>query len=279
MSFNENEAINADDQYRQALRIGSSAKDVAATKQFAVSATGNLFVATTLSGNSVGDADIPKEAKKAFGQVSVFFAAMTKAMVSENGDSRVYDYETINKVVSGSGMFVKMTDSLITFESKEWGIKFGIDLIETLFGLSGGLGAIAKSLSDMIMGVGKEAKSITVDADTEETEKRVGTIIFVCEYLLGAVSITPIVLSINAYDAKEAFNAGPCLKAGRKAKRIRIVKQVYSFVAPELIKEAGTLNDALDDKELNKLVNQLKSFIEDGIEQPVQPNEPPPQDT
>lgn len=261
MSFDEKEAIVADDDYRKALRIGSGAKNVAATKEFAISATGNLFVATTLNGGNTGDTEISDEAKKAFGQVSVFFAAMTKAMVDKDGNAKVYDYEVINKIVSGSGMFVKVTDSQINFSSSEWGVKFGMDLIETLLGLSGGLGAIAKSLSDMIIGVGKEAKSITVASDTENTEKKVGTIIFVCEYLLGAVSITPIVLSINAFDAKEAFDAGPCLAVGRKASQIRIVKQVYSFVAPELIKEASALNDALEDKELNALVNQLKGYI------------------
>ena len=260
MPFNQDEALNADDKYRQALNIGGDAKDVAATKEFAVNATGNLFVATTLNGGASGDAEVSAEAKKAFGQVSVFFAAMTEAM-AKNGHSRLYDYETIDKVVSGSGLFVKVTDSQVNFTSQSVGLQFGADLIETLFGLSGGLGNIAKSLSDMIMGIGKEAKTITVSENSENTDKQVGTIIFICEYLLGAVSITPIVLCIDAKDAAEAFAAGPCLKGNRHTQSIKIEKQVYSFVAPELISQAATLNDAMNNKEMNTLVTELQGYI------------------
>lgn len=263
MSYSEDEAIGADDKYRQAIRIGQGTKEVAATKEFAVNATGNLFVATTINNKATSDSVIAEEAKKAFGQVSVIFAAMTKAM-EEEGESKIYDYETINRVVSGCGLFVKVTDSSIDFESKKIGITFGIELIETLFGLSGGLGGIAKSLTDMIIGVGREAKSITVAADTAETTKQVGTIVFVCEYLLGAVSITPIVLAVNAFDAKQAFEAGPCLKAGGQAQKIRINKQVYSFVAPEFMKEASTLLEAMENKEFLELVDELKGYIDQG---------------
>ena len=58
----------------------SKSSEIPATKQFAVNATGNLFIATTLNGGYAGNATISEEAEEAFGQVSVFFAAMTKAM-------------------------------------------------------------------------------------------------------------------------------------------------------------------------------------------------------
>ncbi|HCV04642.1 MAG TPA: hypothetical protein DG048_18555 [Pseudoalteromonas sp.] len=267
--FQEDDAINADENYRKALRLGD-AKEVAATKEFAVNATGNLFVATTLNGGLPGSTQISQEALTAFSQVSVFFAAMTKAMIDENGKSRVYDYDTINKIVSGSGMFVKVTDSDVIFHSRSVGLSFGQDLIETLFGLSGGVKAIAKSLADMIVGVGKEAKNIEITADTQDYQKQVGTIIFVCEYLMGAVSITPIVLSINAKDASDAFSAGPCLKGKHFNQAIRIIKQVYTFVPPEFIKEAAKLNQAMNDDGLKKLVDELRDLIDGEPENPEQ---------
>lgn len=261
MSLDQEKSINADDEFRSALRIGNEAKEVAATKAFAVNATGNLFVATTLNGGEAGNADISEEAKIAFGQVSVFFAAMTKAMVENDSTSKVYDYETINEIVSKSGMFVKVTDSEIIFKSSAWGIKFGQDLITTLLGLSGGLNTIAKSLTDMIVGIGKKADGIEIGADNQQSRKKVGTIVFVCEYLLGAVSITPIVLSIDAEDAQKAYRAGPCFKANSKENKIDIVKQVYSFVPPEFMKQAVALNEAMNNEQFLDLVKQLKGYI------------------
>jgi len=266
-------AITGDDKYRQALKVGGTTQEVAATKQFVVNATGNLFVATTLNGGESGDAQISEEAKKAFSQVSVFFAAMTKAMVEVDDKSRLYDYETINKIVSKSAMFVKVTDSTVDFKSKSWGVKFGADLIETLFGLTGGLGAIAKSLSDMIVGIGKEANAIEISGQNTDNSKRVGTIIFVCEYLLGAVSITPIVLNINARQAAAAYEAGPCFSANKEADEIQIIKQIYMFVPPEFIKEAEALNSAMQDKELGVLVNELIGYIRDQDPSPVEATE------
>ncbi len=260
--YNEDDAINADEKYRKALRLGGDAKEIAATKEFAVNATGNLFVATTLNGGLPGTTQISQEALTAFSQVSVFFSAMTKAMNEENGKSRLYDYDSINKLVSRSGMFVKVTDSNVSFQSRSIGLAFGQDLIETLFGLSGGVSAIAKSLADMIVGIGKEAKSIEIQADSKENRKQVGTIIFVCEYLMGAVSITPIVLSIDAEDAKNAFSAGPCLKGKQFTQKIRIIKQVYTFVPPEFIKEAAKLHSAMNDDGLKKLVDELRYLID-----------------
>lgn len=254
-------AIKGDEKYRQSLKVAGTAKEVPATKEFVVNATGNLFVATTLNGGDTGNAQISEEAKKAFSQVSVFFAAMTKAMVEVDGESTLYDYETINKIVSKSAMFVKVTDSAVDFKSKSWGVKFGADLIETLFGLSGGLGAIAKSLSDMIVGIGKEANAIEISGQNTDDSKRVGTIVFVCEYLLGAVSITPIVLNINAKQAAAAYTVGPCFSANKEADEIQIIKQTYMFVPPEFIKEAQALNTAMQDKALGDLVNELIGYI------------------
>ena len=116
----------------------------------------------------------------------------------------------------------------------------------------------------------QEAKNIEITADTQDYQKQVGTIIFVCEYLMGAVSITPIVLSINAKDASDAFSAGPCLKGKHFNQAIRIIKQVYTFVPPEFIKEAAKLNQAMNDDGLKKLVDELRDLIDGEPENPEQ---------
>lgn len=238
------------------LTTGKGA-EIPATKQFVINATGNLFVATTLNGRSQENAVISEEAEEAFGQVSVFFAAMTKAMSA--ADAGLYNYDAIDKLVSSSGLFVKVTESVIDFESKQKGITLGSQLIQTLLGLSGNLASIGKSLMDMIMGMGKE--SVKIASDTSSQSKKVGTIVFVCEYLLGAVSITPIVISVDADTAKGLWEAGPCLKVESSEIKMTIEKAVYLFVPPSFVKHASLLNEAMSDPEFNNLVESMRTVI------------------
>lgn len=123
-------------QTRAANLTTTNSNEVPATKQFVVNATGNLFIASTLN-STAGGSVLPQEAENAFGEVSVFFAALTKAM-AESGTS-LYDYDALNKLVSSSGLFVKVTESNIQFESKQTGVTLSSQLIQTLLGLSGNL--------------------------------------------------------------------------------------------------------------------------------------------
>jgi len=250
---------------RAANLTTSKSAEIPATKQFVVNATGNLFVAATLNSTGEASAPISGEAEEAFGQVSVFFSAMTKAM-AEAGTG-LYNYDAINRLVSASGLFVRVTESTIDFESKQKGITLGSQLIQALLGLSGGLAAIGKSLMDMIMGMGRE--SVKIAADTTSESKKVGTVIFVCEYLLGTVSITPIVISVDADTAKGLWEAGPCLKAESSRIKMKIDKAVYLFVPPSFVKHASALNEAMSDPEFNNLVESMKSVILAGTSEPV----------
>ena len=80
-------AIVSDATTRALNLTSSGSTDVPATKQFAVNATGNIFIATTCNGEN--GTTISAEAEQAFGQVSVFFAALTKAM--SHADNGLYD--------------------------------------------------------------------------------------------------------------------------------------------------------------------------------------------
>lgn len=257
----QNWSIVSDAESRAKSLTLSQSKEIPATKEFAINATGNLFVATTLNGGNAEGAAISQEASKAFGQVSVFFAAMTKAM-SENNNT-LYEIDAIDKIVSRSGLFVKVTESDVKFSSKSWGVTFGSELITALLGFSGGLAAVGNSLMQMLGDIGKTGQSITVSNDSSSTETQVGTIIFVCEYLLGAVSITPIVLSMDAKQASDTFKAGPCFKAQSKSYTLNISKTTYLFVPPAFIPEAKNLNEAMDNPDFNALVNTLEASLQE----------------
>ena len=237
----------------------SGSKEIPATKEFALNATANLFVATTLNGGDASSSGISKEASDAFGQVSVFFAAMTKAM-SENGNT-LYDIDAIDKVVSQSGLFVKVTESNVKFESKSWGVTFGSELVTALLGLSGGLAAVGNSLMQMLGDIGKKGNDIAINSSSTKSSTKVGTIVFVCEYLLGAVSITPIVVSMDAKKNAAAIKAGPCFKAQKQTQTLVLDKTTYLFVPPAFIPEAKNLNEAMANADFNDLVNTLKATL------------------
>ncbi len=256
------------DETRAKNPVSNNKANIPATKQFVVNATGNLFIATTLSSPDTPE-DISEEAKEAFGQVSVFFAALTKAM-SESGKS-LYDYEALNGLIKGSGLFINITKSTIQFESKSWGVTFSNQLIQTLLGLSGNLAAIAQSLRSLIASVGSEG--IEVAKKGSKSRKQIGTIIFVCEYLMGAISITPLVFSIDANLAEKSLKLGPCFKQDSKKKTFYIEKEVHLFVPPKFIDHASKLNEAMSDPEFNNLVESMKRSIE-GTEESATP-EPP----
>lgn len=237
--------------------LGQSEKP--ATKIFTVNATGNLFIASTLDGDNDGSSNLSAEATQAFEEVSVFFAALTKAMAKQG--KGVFDYESLKQIVSESGQFIQVTETDIDFKSSSWGVTFGNDLIKAVLGAGGGLTVIAKSLMEMITGIGAAAGSIEVSGGSESDKSRLGTIIFVCEYLLGAVSITPVLVSVDAESAKKAFKAGPCLKTNKVAVEMKIRKSVYLFVPPAFVTRAASLNSAMHDSSFNQLVETLEESL------------------
>jgi len=247
----------SNDETRAKNPTSSKQVNIPATKQFVVNATGNLYVATTLSSPDTPQ-NISKEAEEAFGQVSVFFAALTKAM-SDSGKS-LFDYDALNKLINGSGLFVSVTKSEVEFESSSWGVTFSNQLIQTLLGLSGNLAAITQSLRSLIASVGKTG--IAIKGEKGHEAKRVGTIVFVCEYLMGAVSITPIVFSIDKEKNSKALETGPCFNANSEKMTLNINKEVHLFVPPKFIHHAAELNEAMTDPEFNNLVESMKRSID-----------------
>lgn len=238
----------------------SGANDIPATKQFVVNATGNIFVATTLSSHENLNSGISEEAKRAFSQVSIYFAALTKAMAEEN--KSIFNYKTMDNVIRKSGFFIEISKSEIDFKSQKWGVEFSNQLIQSLLGFSGNLAALGKSLQSMLIGAGKE--SINLSASSDETETRVGSLIFILEYLLGAVSITPVLLSVDKEEVNRALEVGPCFKAHQGSVEMIVEKTMYLFVPPEFVEQAATLNAAMNNSAFDSLVEAIRDDINQG---------------
>ena len=128
-----------------------------------------------------------------------------------------------------------------------------------MLGLSSGVG-LAASLKTLINSIGN--KSVKVAKSETENKIKIGTIIFICEYLMGAVSITPLVFSIDTSDSDNSIEVGPCLKTQSVETRFKIQKEVHLFVPPKFIHHAAEINDAMKNPEFKELVDKMVQDIQ-----------------
>lgn len=98
-------------------------------KKFIFSSTGNIMVATTEETSDNLDSNV----RDVFNEVSVFFAAMTKAISTTkrpNSDDNytLYDYAALEKVIDGSGCFIHCTQEDIDYKSTSFALSSAVSL-------------------------------------------------------------------------------------------------------------------------------------------------------
>ncbi len=234
--------------------------NIEATKYYVFNETGNIMMSSTLDANT----PMSEEVQKVFAEVSVFFAAMSRAITTTMNPKTgkpysLYNYTALQNVISGSGLFVHVTEEDVSHTSKSGGVTFSKELLESLLGLATGTGEMAFA-SAMISSIGKEG--LTISASTETDKSAVGNIVFVCEYLLGMPSISAIVVYADMEKNKTAFQVGPCIKGQSSSINLQMHKDTYMFVTPAFIHEyAGDLDSINSDGQYLELVNWLSGLV------------------
>lgn len=247
-------------------------KNVELKKYYTFNETGNIMLATTVSES----AEIQESVRKVFAEVSVFFAAMTKAITStENPDTHkpysLYNYGALRKIIAGSGCFIQVTELDVTHTTSSWGATFSKELIQGLLGLATGAGALGFATA-MISAIGNEGLKVAGAKSDHGSE--VGNIVFVCEYLMGMPSISAIVVYIDAHEHVTQFQAGPCIKTESHSMTFKMHKDTYMFVTPTFIREyAGDLNSITTDAAYGELVKTMREHLAPKPAEP--PREPP----
>lgn len=233
-------------------------------KKFIFSATGNIMISTTEDSS----ADIDQSVRGVFNEVSVFFAAMTKAISTTkrpgNDDNyTLYDYTALEKVIDGSGCFIHCTQEDIKYTSNSFGADFSKELISALLGLPKGGGSLAFAQA-MLASMGKEAVKIAGDKSTDEN--RIGNIVFVCELLFGMPIISAIVVYVDNKIAKTTFEAGPCVHIESQQITMEMHKGVYMFVTPAFIRKySDDFNSITESDGYGKYVAYLQSLLTSSI--------------
>lgn len=231
------------------LDQANGSKNEELKKYYTFNETGNIMLATTADAS----ADIQESVRKVFAEVSVFFAAMTKA-ISSAGYS-LYNYKAMEKIIAGSGCFIKVTEVDVKHTINSQQGDFSKELLEGLLGLATGTGALSFAKA-MVSSVGKEGWRVAHSTDT--SENKVGNIVFVCEYLLGMPNISAIVVYFEAKSHTTQLQMGPCFSATASSQNYIMHKDTYMFVTPTFIHQyAGDLNSITTDAAYGKLVEDM----------------------
>jgi len=234
--------------------------NIEGTKYYVFNTTGNIMMVSTNEGGQMAES-----VRGVFEEVSVFFAAMTKAITNtpnpnnKNKPYSLYNYAALEKVIGGSGLFIHITEEDISYETTNYGAKFGRELIEGLLGLAIGEGALTFA-DAMMSSMGSSA--LKIKAETGSEHKRVANIIFICEYLLGMPAISAIVTYVDLTDTTTTIDIGPCYQTSEHHSSWKLHKDTYMFVTPKFIKEySGDLDSAAGNLQFNIFVDYLKALV------------------
>ena len=182
-------------------------KNVEAKKRYVFNETGNIMMASTDSSSDL----IQQSVRDVFAEVAVFFAAMTKAITTTtnpatNQPYSIYNFNALNNVIGGSGLFVQVTEEDVSYASTSFGVQFSQELIEAVLGLATGAGEMSFA-SGMIASMGQEA--VNIQGEKNQNDSEVANMIFVCEYLLGMPIVSVILIHADVTQNATSISAAP----------------------------------------------------------------------
>ena len=242
--------------------------NIQAVKRYVFNQTGNIMMSTTDTSSDT----IQQSVRDVFNEVSVFFAAMTKAISETTNPSgppnpdgslphySLYNYDALESVIDGSGYFVHVNEEDVSYTTSSWGVNFSEELLEAVLGLATGSGALAFA-SAMVGSMGQEG--LNISGQSSSRTSRVANIVFVCEYLLGMPIVSALVVTADASTVTQVVNAGPCFKEQSSSTTMTVHKDTYMFVTPKFITEyAADLNTGMRDPNYLNLIMTLQGLVE-----------------
>ncbi|WP_440053480.1 hypothetical protein ACSLBF_11190 [Pseudoalteromonas sp. T1lg65] len=176
------------------------------TKHYVFNETGNIMLCATADSIDSFDDNI----KSAFMDVSIFFAAMTKALSStENPVTKkpfsIFNYQAVKNMLASSGVFVETNVEEGYFASEGVGGALGAELIKTVLNRNFDDNQLSFA-KGMLNGMGYQGVDEQTWASLEPSHQdlcRSGNIFFIGELLLGLPQTSAVLINIEPHSVDE----------------------------------------------------------------------------
>lgn len=173
----------------------SDTRNIPLTKYYAFNETGNIMVSTTKEGTEVFNDTL----KLMFMDMSIFFAAMTKAIVSRVDDegkliSSIYNSDHITTILGESENFVQVKQESINVSSSEVGHKMSKELTEKILG---------RQFEEHRLNFAKGLFSSICKGKKQDEGS--GSIFFICESIMGLPMVSAVVITLKSPSGKGKF--------------------------------------------------------------------------
>lgn len=256
-------------------------------KHYLFNETGTIMLCTT----DVSIKEFHNDVKDAFTDITVFFAAMSKALNDtinkETGKPySIYNYQAVKNILGASEMFIEVNVEERLFESKHVGETLGKEFLQQALHRDFGDNPLSFTRG-MFNGMSFQSQNGDASHPGGSLKmSRGGCIIFICEILMGIPQVSAIQLFIeptsckleaaknnklvtvkdDASDAQDALTLGAMAECNHTPKGRqrcwRFKKRSYLFVPPKyLSNNAGSLNYS-NSESIEGLVNRLKQGLE-----------------
>lgn len=223
---------------------------------FRMDATGHVLVtATTDQAGGVNQA-----VTELFTESTVLLAAVTKALGQKS--KTLYDYDSVRQVLMGCGDFVSLGISDKKFHSKEQSVTLDMAVIGEVMGCFVGIESLASlpvivNIAKNV--VGNVGAKLTASSSSQESSKKIGHLMFICQDLMGAPLVS-LSYFYSSYSESVLKIKTPCAETDSAAVDFSYHQEDYMFVSPESIKKYAPALQA-DDKAYQALVDKLAGYI------------------
>jgi len=236
-------------------------------KYYAFNETGNVMVCTTHEGADAMNENL----KSMFLDMSIFFAAMTKAITShrhkDGSSGSIYSSDALQNILNKSEFFVQVKTETINASSKAVGHSMSKELTESLLGRK-----FDETRLNFSHGL---FNSMSAQLQTKSDQGAAGTIFFICESIMGLPMVSAVVLELKSADGDGKKNGKKIegkksipdllkMEEGGVSKGIHrewtFTKHTYLFISPKSISGVN-FPDPGDDAEYQTLVSSLKQNV------------------
>ncbi|EBC1670932.1 hypothetical protein RQ094_003872 [Salmonella enterica] len=193
-------------------------------KYYAFDEKGHVLFAST------SQSEASEDVKELFMKVVCFFAGMTAALAQAK--KNLFDYEAVNAVISGSGMFVALGKELRTFSSESTSASLNTTIIQNVLGsnITGGGMKIAQNVLASLGG------QITASYEKSDTKKEISHVLFICETIMGIPMVSVSLYHTNLEQHSWVVNTN-CAAASRSSINFKYESDDFMFADPAFIKK------------------------------------------